>query len=328
MKKLLSLVLALAMLLSMAVSATAAEITDLKTYEIASSELETWNIHSSQAAQDLNVLVNLIDGLLTNDPAGALVGNAAKEWSTEDGGKTWKFVLNDGMKWHDKDGNVMADVVAQDWLTGLEWVLNYAKNGAANTSMPIEMIVGAKEYYDYTKQLAEEQGEEAALALGLEKFSEMVKVTAPDEKTIIYECVDQLAYFPSVATYNCLYPLSAKLIEAIGVQGYQDVTWENMWYSGPYTITEFIHQNQKVFTKNPNYYNKDIKCFNTVTVKMVESADVAFNYFQTGELDHVSLSQSNLTNIYNNKGNEWNPYLVEARPTKYSYQIHLVYDKN
>ena len=327
MKKLLSLVLALAMLLSMAVTASAAEITDLKTYEIASSEVETWNIHSSQAAQDLNVLVNLIDGLLTNDPAGALVGNAAKEYTTEDGGKTWKFVLNDGMKWHDKDGNVMADVVAEDWLTGLEWVLNFAKNGASNTSMPIEMIVGAKEYYDYTKQLAETD-EAAALALGLDKFLEMVKVSAPDDKTIIYECVDQLAYFPSVATYNCLYPLSAKLVEAIGVEGYQDVTWENMWYSGPYTITEFIHQNQKVFTKNPNYYNKDIKTFNTVTVKMVESADVAFQYFQTGELDHVTLSQSNLTNIYNNAGNEWHDYLVEARPTKYSYQIHLVYDKN
>ena len=35
--------------------------------------------------------------------------------------------------------------MAEDWLYGLEWVLNFAKNDAVNTSMPIEMIQGAKE---------------------------------------------------------------------------------------------------------------------------------------------------------------------------------------
>ena len=153
MKKVLALVLTLAMLMSLAFvsTASAAEITDLRTYELTSREMETWNIHSSQLANDLNVLCNLIDGLLTNDAHGALVGNAAKDWYTEDGGKTWTFVLNDGMKWVDKDGNAKADVVAEDWITGLEWVLNFSKNGASNTSMPMEMIVGTAEYYDYTK---------------------------------------------------------------------------------------------------------------------------------------------------------------------------------
>ncbi len=87
MRKALALALALAMLLSLAFvsTASAAEITNLRSYELTSNELETWNIHTSQRAPDLNVLVNLIDGLLTNDPHGALVGNAAKEWYTEDG---------------------------------------------------------------------------------------------------------------------------------------------------------------------------------------------------------------------------------------------------
>ena len=332
MKKLLSLVLALAMVLSMAVvtTASAAEITDLRSYETTSREMETFNIHSSQLANDLNVLVNCIDGLLTNDAKGALIGNAAKEWYSPDGGKTWTFVLNDGMTWVDKDGNVKADVVAEDWLTGLEWVLNFAKNASSNTSMPMEMIEGAAEYYAYTKQLTEEQGEEAAKALTIaDKFAEMVKVTAPDAKTITYECVDALTYFPSVATYNCLYPLSAKLIEEVGVEGYQGITWENLWYSGAYTITSYIHQNEKVLTANPNYWNADgVKRFNTVTIKMVEGGDVAYQLFQTGELDHVSLTQANLSTIYNSTSNEFHGNLVEARPTKYSYQIHLVYDKN
>ena len=87
MKKTLSLVLALALLLSamvFAVPASADELTELHTYETTARELETWNIQLSQAAQDLNVLCNLIDGLLTNDNHGNLVPNAAKEYTTTD----------------------------------------------------------------------------------------------------------------------------------------------------------------------------------------------------------------------------------------------------
>ena len=328
MKKILSMILALAMLLSMAVTATAEEITDYRTYQTAANEMETFNIHYSQGAVDLNVLTNCIDGLLTNDNYGNLIANAAKSWTSEDGGQTWTFVLNEGMQWADYQGNPKAEVVAEDWLWGLEWVLNFAKNGARNITMPGEMIVGANEYYEYTKKVAEEQGEEAAKNLGLEKFLEMVGISCPDKYTIVYKCTDKLSYFPTVATYNCLYPLSGALLQEIGVDGYMAATFDTIWYSGPYTLTSYLHGSEKIFTANPIYWNKDnVKTFNTVTVKMVDSAEVAFQLFQTGELDYVALSQSNLSTIYGSESNEWHDYLVEARPTKYSYQIHLVYDK-
>ncbi|MBQ6961977.1 MAG: hypothetical protein IJP78_13450 [Clostridia bacterium] len=333
MKKLLSLVLALAMLATLAVStAGAEELKNLNTYETKARELETWNIHYSQAAADLNVLCNLIDGLLTNDNHGNLKLNAAKSYESPDGGKTWIFTLNEGMTWFDKDGEVQADVKASDWATGLEWVLNYAKNDSYNASMPMEMIAGAEEYYNYTKALTESDGADAVKALDAEgKFAEMVGIACDDEAgTITYTLIDQLPYFPSVATYNCLYPLSAELIEEVGVDGYRDITWEDMWYSGAYTITYYEYQNQKVFTKSPNYWN-DANCkrFDTVTVKMVESASVAFQLFKNGELDHVSLDQATLQGIYNETSDaEYKANLVEARPTKYSYQIHLVYSKN
>ena len=200
--------------------------------------------------------------------------------------------------------------------------------------MPAEMIAGANDYYEYTKALTESDGADAAKALTAEagsKFAEMVGIAVDDAAgTITYTLVDQLPYFPSVATYNCLYPLSASMIEELGVDGYRDVTWENMWYSGAYTVTYFVAQNQKVLTKSPNYWN-DANCkrFNTVTVKMVESASVAFQLFKNGEIDHVSLDQATLQGIYEGTSDaELKANLVEARPTKYSYQIHLVYSKN
>ena len=335
MKKLLSLVLVLALLATVCVSAASAdELKNLNTYETKARELETWNIHYSQAAADLNVLCNLIDGLLTNDNHGNLKLNAAKSYESPDGGKTWVFTLNEGMTWFNKDGEVQADVKASDWATGLEWVLNYAKNDSYNVSMPAEMIAGANDYYEYTKALTESDGADAVKALTADegsKFAEMVGIAVDDEAgTITYTLVDQLPYFPSVATYNCLYPLSAELIEEVGVDGYRDITWEDMWYSGAYTVTYFENQNQKVLTKSPNYWN-DANCkrFDTVTIKMVESVAVAFQLFKNGELDHVSLDQATLQGIYNETSDaELKANLVEARPTKYSYQIHLVYSKN
>ncbi len=325
MKKYLSFVLALVLVLtSIAFTASADEIKDLRAYETTNREMETWCYHYSQAAVDLNVLSNFYDHLLTNDANGALVPCVAKEWSSPDGGQTWIFKLNEGVTWVDYQGNYKADCTAQDWITGLEWVLNYGKNQAANTSMPIEMIKGAGDYYAYTKEL----GEEEAKKLGTEKFLEMVGLEAPDDYTLIYHCVDKLSYFPSVACYNCLAPLSAKLIEEIGVDGYFGADYTTMWYNGPYTCSEYIYQNEKVLAKNEAYWNKDnVKLFDTVTIKMVESADVAFQWFSAGDLDYIDLNQANLSTIYNNEGNEFHDNLVEARPTKYSYQMHFCWDK-
>ena len=50
--------------------------------------------------------------------------------------------------------------------------------------------------------------------------------------------------------------------------------------------------------------------------------------YTTGELDHVDLSESNLTTIYNNESDPLHDQLVEKRPTKFSYQFHFNYDKH
>jgi oligopeptide transport system substrate-binding protein len=324
MKKIMALMLALMLVLGSVSFAAADEIKNFKDYQTQANEMETFCYHYSQAAVDLNVLSNCYEHLLTNDNTGALIPAAAKKWYSPDGGQTWIFELNEDIVWVDYQGEYMADCVAEDWATGLEWVLNYHKNQSANTSMPIEMIKGAKEYYEYTKTLSEEEGK----ALGLDKFYEMVAMSCPTDYTIQFVCVDKLAYFPSVATYNCLAPLSADLIAEIGVDGYFGADYTTMWYNGPYTITEYIYQSEKVLTKNASYHALDeVKLFDTVTVKMVESADVAYEMFDAGDLDYIELPASKLNTIYNDPNHKYNDNLIEARPTKYSYQIHLVYDK-
>ena len=300
------------------------ELKTLVLSKLATRELETFVSLHSQRAEDGENLVNLTDPLLEVDNYGRMVPCIAEEWGTEDGGLTWTFKIRDGVKWVDVNGNEKADCTATDFATGLEFVLNFHKNGSVNTSMPMELLKGAAEYYEWTKALPEAEGK----ATDLTKFYEMVGMEVPDEHTIIYTCVAPKPYFDTIANYNCMYPASQKLIDELGgVDAFLAMNNENMWYNGCYTMTSYIQGNEKVFTKNPLYWDKDAKLFDTVTFKMVESNDVAYQLFQTGEIDLVDLTESNLKTIYDNPNHEFYNNLVEKRPTGYSYQFHFNYDK-
>ena len=304
------------------------EITDLVIPNTLTRELETFNWLYSQRAEDSENLTQLVDGLLEANPEGTLSPGIAEEWGSEDGGKTWTFKLREGVKWVDVNGNEKAECNAWDFATGLEWVLNFYKNDSTNTSMPFEMIEGAEEYYEYTKTLSEEEAFALTAGEG-SKFFEMVGMEIPDDYTIIYTCITEKPYFDTLAAYQSLYPMAQGMIDELGgVDAVQAMNNENMWYNGPYTMTSYIQGNEKVFTKNPLYWDTECKLFNTVTIKMVESSDVAFQLYQAGDLDYVGLTESALTTIARDPNNEYYDYLVPAVPSKYSYQMHFNYNKN
>ena len=298
------------------------EIKDLVISQLGVNEMETFNILGSQSQKEFDVLCNAVDGLLEADAHGKLVPGIAKEWGTEDGGLTWTFKLREGVKWVDMNAQEKADCTAQDFATGLEWVLNFHKNNSVKTSMPIEMIEGASEYYEYTKTLTEEEGKALTAGEG-SKFLEMVGMEIPDDYTVIYHCTDPKPYFDSVATYACLFPMSQAMVDELGgADGVRAMDNTTMWYNGPY-----VQNNEKVFTKNPTYWDTECKLFDTVTTKMVESNDVAFQLYQNGEIDEVALSESNISTIRNNENDPFYNYMVEKMPTKYSWQIHFNFDK-
>ena len=348
MKKTVSKLLALAMAASLVLSgcggsgssngttengdATSAssenEVKDLIIPRVASRELETFNILYSQRLEDTENLTNLVDGLLESDTTGELVPCIAEEWGTEDGGLTWTFKLREGVKWVDVNGQEKADCVAQDFATGLEWVLNFYKNDSSNTAMPIEMIKGAKEYYEYTKTLSEEEAKALTAGEG-SKFREMVGLETPDDYTVIYHCITEKPYFDSLASYVALYPMAQGMVDELGgADAVRSMNNETMWYNGCYTMTSYIQGNEKIFTKNPMYWDTEAKLFDTVTVKMVESNDVAFQLYQTGDVDYVQLGEAQVNTIAKDANNEFHDYLVPDVPSHFSYQMQFNYNKN
>ena len=303
------------------------EIKDLVIPMAVSRELETFNILYAQRQEDSENLTNLVDGLLEVDTKGKLVPAIAKEWGTEDGGLTWTFKLREGVKWVDVNGQEKADCNAQDFATGLEWVLNFHKNDSTNTSMPLEMIKGAKEYYEYTKTLSAEEAYALNAGEG-SKFREMVGFETPDDYTVVYHCLAPKPYFDSLGTYNCLYPAPQALIDELGVENYKAINNETMWYNGCYTMTSYLQGNEKIFTKNPLYWDTEAKLFDTVTYKMVESGDISFQLYESGEVDYVALGEARINTIANNPDDPLYQYMIPDVPSKHSYQFHFNYNKN
>ena len=302
------------------------KITDLVLPMAVSRELETFNILYAQRQEDSENLTNLVDGLLEVDAKGKLVPAIAKEWGTEDGGLTWTFKLREGVKWVNVNGEEMADCNAQDFATSLEWVLNFHKNDSTNTSMPLEMIKGAKEYYEYTKGLSKEEAYALNAGEG-SKFREMVGFETPDDYTVIYHCLAPKPYFDSLGTYNCLYPAPQALIDELGAEDYKAINNENMWYNGCYTMTEYLQGNQKVFTKNPLYWDTECSLFDTVTYRMTESNDISYQLYESGEVDYVGLGEARINTIAKNPNDPLYNYMVPDVPSKHSYQYHFNYNK-
>lgn len=302
----------------------AEEIKDLVTFEVPSREMENVFILNTEMSNDLNVLCNTNEGLLETDEKGKLIAGIATEWGTEDAGLTWTFKLRDDVKWVDQQGNEKADMIADDYVTALEWILNSHKNDAGNNaSMPIATIKGAKEYREYTAGLSAEE----ALALDKEKFKEMVGIETPDDYTVIYHCAAPTPYFDTLAVSACLYPISQAFFDEIGVENVKSAGIDQLWYNGPYILTEFIQGNTKTLTKNEKYWDKDCKLFDTVTVKLIEDTTVGYSLYETGEIDNIDLSEANLRTIYEDESNKYHDYLTEKLPKKFSYQMKFNYAK-
>ena len=300
-------------------------IKDLYIPRLATRELQTFNILYSQTMEDFANLCNMVDSLMEIDNYSRIVPCIAESYTTNEDKSVWTFQIRDGVKWVDVNGNEKADCTSQDFATAMEWILNFHKNESSQTSDFLIMLEGANEYYEYTKTLSEEE----AFALTAEEgsvFKEMVGVETPDANTLIYRCIGSRPYWDSLST--CLWPMSQAMVDELGgPAGVKAMNNENMWYNGCYTMTSYVQGNEKIFTKNPLYWDQDCELFNTVTVKMVESNDTMYQLYQSGEIDTVTLTESNLKTIYDDPENPYHDYLVE-NPATGTYQIHFNYDKH
>lgn len=289
------------------------------------TEQNTWCQYNS--ANKPGIYVNFCDPLLTVNSYNQLQPCLAEDYSCNADETVWTFKLRKGVTWVDVNGEYKADVTSEDWLYGLEWVLNFWKNDSYQTTLPMSIIEGAKEYYEYTQSLSEEK----AWALGTDKLQEMGGIETPDEYTVVYNCINSCPYFASLATCIWMYPVSGEMLEEVTPKGYKSITPKELWYCGPYIMTEYVEDSTKTMVPNEAYWDDSVTRFDSVTYKKVESQDIAWELFQQGEINNLTVgvnpSNATLNLIKNDPSNEYYDYLAKKPDTGVSWFIAFNYAK-
>lgn len=254
------------------------------------SDPQTWDAFATSRSADSEAIVNTYDGLVEYDNENEIKPALAESWEVSEDGKTYTFHIRQGAKWVDAQGREVADVKADDFVAGMQHMLDA---GGGLEYLVENIIVNALEYN--TGDVTD--------------FAE-VGVKATDDNTVVYTLCQPTSYFITMLGYNVFAPMSRTYFESKGgVFGKDDYkaavdagtmkygqTVNDIAYCGPYTVTNHTAENTIVFEANPTYWNKDNITIKTLTWKFNDGQDPTKAYEDTkaGTLDGCGLSSASL----------------------------------
>lgn len=254
------------------------------------SDPKTWDALATSRSADSEAIVNTYDGLVEYDNENEIKPALAESWEVSEDGLTYTFHIRQGAKWVDAQGREVADVKADDFVAGMQHMLDA---GGGLEYLVENIIVNALEYN--TGDVTD--------------FAE-VGVKATDDNTVVYTLCQPTSYFITMLGYNVFAPMSRTYFESKGgVFGKDDYkaavdagtvkygqTVNDIAYCGPYTVTNHTAENTIVFQANPTYWNKDNITIKTLTWKFNDGKDPTKAYEDTkaGTLDGCGLSSASL----------------------------------
>ena len=254
------------------------------------SDPKTWDALATSRSADSEAIVNTYDGLVEYDNENEIKPALAESWEVSEDGLTYTFHIRQGAKWVDAQGREVADVKADDFVAGMQHMLDA---GGGLEYLVENIIVNALEYN--TGNVTD--------------FAE-VGVKATDDNTVVYTLCQPTSYFITMLGYNVFAPMSRTYFESKGgVFGKDDYkaavdagtmkygqTVNDIAYCGPYTVTNHTAENTIVFEANPTYWNKDNITIKTLTWKFNDGKDPTKAYEDTkaGTLDGCGLSSASL----------------------------------
>jgi len=299
MKKMLSLILCLAMALSMLTGCgggneqtqpnggetnAPGEVSEGRTvvedgvYRVLySGEVTTLNYLTTGTTNEFAIGANVIDTLLEYDNKGNLEASLATEWTYDEEALTWTFKLREGQKWIDHTGAVVADVTAQDFVDAMKYVLT-PEYASSTANLVFSVIKNAEAYYNG------QAGVEGAEVID---FSE-VGVKALDATTLQYTLSKEVPYFLSMMTYVCFMPAYGPQLDELGASFATSA--DTMYYNGAYYISKFEPQVQMVMTKNANNWDAENIFIGTIQrTYNAEAGTIGAEMAKRGEIDYTSL---------------------------------------
>ncbi len=261
------------------------------TYTIGySSDPQTWDVLGTSMAADSEAIVNTYDGLYEYNSENELTPALAESYTVSADGKVYTFKLRQGVKWVDSQGRVVADVKADDFVAGMQHMMDAAEGLEYLTGAAGANIVNADEYC---------KGEVTDFA--------QVGVKAVDDYTVEYTLTQPTSFFMTMLGYGVFAPMSREYYVSQGGKFGADFasdaedykygkTPDNIAYCGPYLVTNATAENTIVFKANPSYWNKDNITIKTLTWLYNDGEDPtkAYNDMKAGTLSGSGLNASSV----------------------------------
>ena len=274
---------------------------------------ESWDVLATSNAADSEILVNTYDGLVEYDMENQLQPALAESWEVSEDGMTYTFKIRQGQVWVDNQGRKVADVKADDFVAGMQHMMDTMGGLEYLVCAGCANIVGADEYVN---------GETTDFTT--------VGVKAVDDYTVEYTLTQPTSYFMTMLGYGVFAPMSREYYESMGGKfgDEYDATADSykygkgpdsIAYNGPFVITNYTSKNIIVFETNESYWNAEGNNLKTMTYYYQDGSDPTKLYNDTlaGNNDGCGLNESSLEVAKNDGNYEKFGYVAETDATSY-----------
>ena len=256
MKRILTILLAIAMLMCIAGTASAAEGELLLSV---GPQPETIDPAMNSSVDGANYLIHLSEGLFRHNWAGEGIELAlAESYEVSDDGLTWTFKLREDAKWSDGQ-----DVVAEDF------VYSWQRFVDPETAAPYAGDMGGF----LLNGLAIVDGKKAPAELG---------VAAIDEKTLEVKLENPCAFFNEVMSFPTFFPVRKDTIEANGDAW--SINPETYLSTGAYKLDKWTADEEIILVPNEFYYDVDKLVAKKLIFKLMTDPVAVLAAVRAGEI--------------------------------------------
>lgn len=222
------------------------------------SEVASLDPHKVEGTPESNIILNLLEGLVSTDVNGHLAPAVAENWENTDY-QTWTFHLRPGAVWSDG-----SPVTAQDF------VYSWQRLADPKTGSP------------YASYLQYARIEHIDAILAGKRPPESLGVSAIDEKTLKVTLSEPVPYFVSMLSHTSMKPVKQSVVEKFGDK------WtlpQNYVGNGAYRLSEWVVNERIVLERSPSYWNNSKTVIEQATFLPLSSEVSDINRYRSGEID-------------------------------------------
>ena len=278
-----------------------------------SGDPKTWDALATSRQADSEKIVLTYDGLMEYDIENVQQPALALSYDVNEDGTVYTFHLREGAVWVDSQGRKVADVKADDFVAGMQHMMDAMGGLEYLVEEDGCGIVGARAYIE-----------------GETRDFSTVGVKAVDDLTVEYTLDAPCSFFTTMLGYNCFAPMSRDYYVSQGGKFGDEFDAEaadylygkdpdHIAYCGPYLVTSFTAENSIVFKANESYWNKDNINIHTINYLYNDGTDAlkGYNDAKAGILSGVGLNASALEQAKADGLFETNVYVASTDATSF-----------